>query len=156
MKREDCCSEKSVEKGNRKRSALIRYFLSYGVYVLELLHQSRYTNLRFLERPTILLLILSWRIFLTKFFIHLVSHSRFWRQLSESWYCLCRMDPLTERLSIVLEYNFGTYSMILACFIKRLRCNVIYRRTLNCDRSKCARTADLSGLECWRPHDLFP
>ena len=35
IKTVDCFRKKSVEKSNRKRCVLIRYFLSYGAYVLE-------------------------------------------------------------------------------------------------------------------------
>ena len=55
MKSVDCCSKKIVEKSNRKRFELIRYFLSFGLSFRVVASISMYES-RFLECLTMLLL----------------------------------------------------------------------------------------------------
>lgn len=78
----DCKGEKvpaflSVRKILKKWLNLIQFCC---VWILALSHQAPYKNLRFLEYWEELFLFLFWRISLTNFSIHWVSHSRLWHQ----------------------------------------------------------------------------
>ena len=78
----DCKGEKvpaflSVRKILKKWLNLIQFCC---VWILALSHQAPYKNLQFLEYWEELFLFLFWRISLTNFSIHWVSHSRLWHQ----------------------------------------------------------------------------